>query len=65
MRCVTATPNLGDCMMVNMCFREERVLAGPTPGLTRDATSVPLEHNGRKLVLVDTAGMRRKGNHLI
>lgn len=44
--------------------REERVLAGPTPGLTRDTTTVELpvpNSGGRSVRLVDTAGMRRWG----
>ena len=40
-------------------MEEERVIAGPTPGLTRDAIAIEWEYQGRPVKLVDTAGIRR------
>ncbi|MGE0073304.1 MAG: GTP-binding protein, partial [Thiomonas sp.] len=46
---------------VNALVGEERVIAFDQPGTTRDAIEVPFERDGRQFVLIDTAGLRRKG----
>jgi GTP-binding protein len=53
-------PNVGKSSMVNRLLGEERVLAHPEPGTTRDSIDVPFEHAGRPYVLIDTAGIRRR-----
>lgn len=60
---IVGRPNVGKSTLVNQLLGEQRVLAGPTPGLTRDAVKVELQEpiTGRKIQLVDTAGMRRWG----
>ena len=59
---VVGRPNAGKSTLVNALLGSERVLAGPTPGLTRDAVAVDLPlPDGRTCRLVDTAGMRRAG----
>lgn len=61
---VVGRPNVGKSSLVNRLFGEERVMVSDIAGTTRDAIDIPVEidHNGEKLpvVLVDTAGMRRK-----
>jgi len=52
--------NVGKSTLVNALLQKERVITGPTPGLTRDAISIPwLYRNTRPVQLVDTAGIRK------
>ncbi|MBL8244223.1 MAG: ribosome biogenesis GTPase Der [Rhodanobacteraceae bacterium] len=57
---IIGRPNVGKSTLVNRLLGEERVLAMDLPGTTRDAVRVPLERDGRKYLLIDTAGIRRK-----
>ena len=57
---VVGRPNTGKSTLVNRLLGEERLLTGPEAGITRDAIEVPFEFEDRQLVLVDTAGMRRR-----
>ncbi|MBK8068457.1 MAG: ribosome biogenesis GTPase Der [Rhodanobacteraceae bacterium] len=57
---IIGRPNVGKSTLVNRLLGEERVLAMDLPGTTRDAVRVPLERDGRKYRLIDTAGIRRK-----
>jgi len=59
---VIGRPNVGKSTLVNRLIGEERMLTGPEAGLTRDAITVELEFQGRKIRLVDTAGLRRRAN---
>lgn len=59
---IIGRPNVGKSTLMNALLGEERVLAGPQAGLTRDAITVDFSHAGRPLKLVDTAGMRKKSN---
>lgn len=52
-------PNVGKSTLVNRLLGEERMLTGPTAGLTRDAISVAQTYKGRRLRLTDTAGLRK------
>ena len=58
---VAGRPNVGKSTLINAWLGEERLVAFDQPGTTRDAIRVPFEHEGRHYVLVDTAGLRRKG----
>ena len=58
---VCGRPNVGKSTLINTWLGEERLVAFDLPGTTRDAISVPFERNGQRFVLVDTAGLRRKG----
>jgi GTP-binding protein len=58
---VIGRPNVGKSSLVNAMVGTERVLVHATPGTTRDAVDTAFEYGGRPYVLVDTAGIRRKG----
>ena len=53
-------PNVGKSTFVNRLLGEERVIVSEVAGTTRDAIDLPLEVDGRRIVLVDTAGLRRQ-----
>jgi GTP-binding protein len=57
---IIGRPNAGKSTLVNALIGEDRLLVGPEAGITRDSISIDWEWNGRKIRLVDTAGMRRK-----
>ncbi len=57
---IIGRPNVGKSTLVNRLLGEERVIAGEQPGTTRDSILVPFERDGRRFLLVDTAGMRRR-----
>ncbi|MBU6474349.1 MAG: ribosome biogenesis GTPase Der [Alphaproteobacteria bacterium] len=57
---IVGRPNVGKSTLLNALLGEERSMTGPEAGITRDAVHVDWEYGGRKLRLVDTAGLRRK-----
>ncbi len=57
---IIGRPNAGKSTLINTLIGEERLLAGPEAGLTRDSISVEWSFDGRQVRLFDTAGMRRK-----
>ncbi len=56
---VIGRPNVGKSSLVNKFAGAERVIVSPMAGTTRDAIDLPIEFEGRRLILVDTAGLRR------
>ena len=57
---IIGRPNVGKSTLVNRILGEERVIVSEVAGTTRDAIDLPLEVDGRRMVLVDTAGIRRQ-----
>ena len=58
--CIIGRPNTGKSTLVNRLVGDTRVLAHDMPGTTRDSVEVPFEQDGRRYVLIDTAGIRRR-----
>ena len=56
---VLGRQNVGKSTLVNTLLKQERVLAGPTPGLTRDAIAVDWTWENHPIQVVDTAGIRK------
>jgi GTP-binding protein len=57
---VIGRPNVGKSSLVNRFLGSERVIVTDVAGTTRDAIDTELEFAGRRLILVDTAGLRRR-----
>ncbi len=58
---IVGRPNVGKSTLLNAIVGHERVMTGPEAGITRDAIAVQWDYKGRRVRLVDTAGMRKKG----
>lgn len=59
--CVIGRPNVGKSSLVNAILNEERVIVGDTAGTTRDAIDSTFNYHGKEYVVIDTAGMRKRG----
>lgn len=57
---IVGRPNAGKSTLLNALLQEERAIASPVAGTTRDAVVAEWEFNGRPMRLVDTAGLRKK-----
>lgn len=59
--CFIGKPNVGKSSLVNKILGEERAIVSDIPGTTRDALDTYFEKDDKKYVIIDTAGMRKKG----
>ncbi|MCD2476363.1 50S ribosome-binding GTPase, partial [Staphylococcus aureus] len=59
--CLIGRPNVGKSSLVNAMLGEERVIVSNVAGTTRDAVDTSFTYNQQEFVIVDTAGMRKKG----
>jgi GTPase len=58
---IIGRPNVGKSSLLNKLTQEERAVVSPISGTTRDAIDSMIARNGRPYLLIDTAGIRRKG----
>ncbi len=58
---VIGEPNVGKSSLVNAILREERAIVANEQGTTRDAVDTAFQYDGRNYVIVDTAGIRKRG----
>ena len=59
--CVIGRPNVGKSSLVNAILNEERVIVSDVAGTTRDTVDTEFNYEKQKFVVIDTAGMRKKG----
>src|SRR3989449_6302635 len=57
---VVGRPNVGKSSLVNKLLGQERLIVAAEPGTTRDAIDTPFAYDGRRLVFIDTAGLRKR-----
>ena len=58
---IIGRPNVGKSSLLNRLAAEERAVVSPISGTTRDAIDTQIERNGKQYLIIDTAGIRRKG----
>lgn len=59
---IVGRPNSGKSTFINAILKENRVLTGPEAGITRDSIAIEWQYKDQPITLVDTAGLRKKGN---
>ncbi|UOY93484.1 ribosome biogenesis GTPase Der [Ectobacillus sp. JY-23] len=59
--CLIGRPNVGKSSLVNALLGQERVIVSNVAGTTRDAVDTPYSKDGQDYVIIDTAGMRKRG----
>ncbi len=59
--CIIGRPNVGKSSLVNALLNEERLVVSDVAGTTRDSVDIPFKYDKENYILIDTAGMRKKG----
>lgn len=59
--CVIGRPNVGKSSLVNALLNQDRVIVSNVEGTTRDAIDTPFKREGKDYVVIDTAGIRKRG----
>lgn len=59
---VVGRPNVGKSSLANVILGQERSIVSNVPGTTRDALDTPFIKEGQRYILIDTAGMRKRGS---
>lgn len=57
---IVGRPNAGKSTLINTLLKSDRLLTGPEAGITRDSVTIDWEWEGRRIRLVDTAGLRKR-----
>jgi GTPase len=58
---IVGKPNVGKSMLLNTLLGKERVIVSDVPGTTRDAIDTTFDFSGKNVLLIDTAGIRKRG----
>jgi len=58
---IVGRPNVGKSMLINAILGQERSIVSDIPGTTRDAVDTEVNHEGDKVLMIDTGGIRRRG----
>jgi GTPase len=59
---IVGRPNAGKSSIVNKLLNDDRMIVSPVPGTTRDSIDTAMKFEGKPVVLIDTAGLRKKAN---
>ena len=59
--CLIGRPNVGKSSLVNALLNEEKAIVSDIAGTTRDAVDTEFKYDGKQYVVIDTAGLRKKG----
>ena len=59
--CMVGRPNVGKSSLVNALLNEERVIVSDISGTTRDSIDTPFTKDGKNYIVIDTAGLKKRG----
>ena len=59
---IVGRPNAGKSSLLNRLVKQERMIVSAAPGTTRDSIDTEIEYKGSPIVLIDTAGLRKKSH---